>query len=178
MKLNFHFGRKEITTKQWVVYSAVTATLASLLSYCGTRALQSRHGNLLKDSVCAVAMRLPDGAWSRMFHAMCEVSKDGRITEEEARRVLDRASQVTGRSTEYFNRDPDNLNRRATSEVSYAIDRWKAANPSPKISQEVKRQFPHLTFSQQCVLSQAEKYEEPGGIIGIRYAGMGVCEEE
>jgi hypothetical protein len=113
-----------------------------------------------------------------MFHAMCEASKDGRITEEEARRILDRASQVTGRSTEYFNRDPDNLDRRATSEVSYAIDRWKAANPFPKISQEVKRQFPHLTFFQQCVLSQAEKYEEPGGIIGIRYAGMGVCEEE
>ena len=176
MKLDFHFGRREITTKQWVIYSAVTAALAALLSYCGTQALQSRHGNLLKDAACTAAMRLPDGAWSRMFHAMCKASEDGRITEEEARKILDRASQATGRSTEYFNRDPDNLNRRATSEVSYAIDRWKVANPSPKISREVKRQFPHLTFSQQCVLSQAERYEEPDGIIGIRYVGMSVCE--
>jgi hypothetical protein len=178
MKLNFSLIGKKITTKEWVVYSTVTAALASLLSYCGTQALQSPHGNFLKDAVCVVAMRLPDGAWSRVFHAMCEVSKDGRITEEEARRILDRTSQATGRFTEYFNRDPDNLNRRATSEVSYAIDHWKALNPSPQISQEVKRQFPHLTFSQQCVLSQAEKYEGPGGIIGIRYVGMGVCEDE
>jgi hypothetical protein len=174
-KFNFHFGRKDITAKQWLKYSLVTASLAALLSHCGTQVLQSRHGDWVRDGLCAVSLKLPDGVWSRLLHALCEASKDGVITENEARVALDRASQATGESSEYFNRDPANLERRASAEVSYAIDRWKAANPPPQIDPELRRQLPNLSKAQLCVLSQAERYED-GGAIGIRYAGMDVCE--
>lgn len=170
-KSNFRFGRKEITTKQWVIYSLVTATLASLLSHCGTRVLQSRFGDW---GVCELSLKLPDGRWSRLFHILCEASRDKVISEDEARRILDR----TGLGTEYFNRDPVNLERRAETEVSYAIDRWKNSDPSPSIDPELRRQHPDLSHSELCVLSQAERYETPDGGIGIRYVGMSVCEDE
>ena len=168
------FGRKEITTKQWVIYSLVTATLATLLSHCGTRVLQHRYGNWSRLGVCELFLKLPDGMWSRLFHILCEASRDKVISEDEARRILDR----TGIATEYFNRDPVNLERRAVTEVSYAIDRWKNSNPSPSIDPELRRQHPNLSHSELCVLSQAERYETPDGGIGIRYVGMSVCEEE
>ena len=168
------FGRKEITTRQWVIYSLVTATLATLLSHCGTRVLQHRYGNWSRLGVCELSLKLPDGMWSRFFHVLCEASRDKVISEDEARRILDR----TGLGTEYFNRDPVNLERRAVTEVSYAIDRWKDSNPSPSIDPELRRQHPNLSHSELCVLSQAERYETPDGGIGIRYVGMSVCEEE
>ena len=168
------FGCKEITTRQWVIYSLVTATLATLLSHCGTRVLQHRYGNWSRLGVCELSLKLPDGMWSRLFHILCEASRDKVISEDEARRILDR----TGIATEYFNRDPVNLERRAVTEVSYAIDRWKNSNPSPSIDPELRRQHPNLSHSELCVLSQAERYETPDGGIGIRYVGMSVCEEE
>jgi len=170
-KSPFHFGRKKITTRQWVVYSLVTATLAALLSHCGTRVLQSRYGDW---GVCELSLKLPDGMWSRLFHVLCEASRDKVISEDEARRILDR----TGIATEYFNRDPVNLERRAETEVSYAIDRWKNSDPPPSIDPELRRQHSDLSHSALCVLSQAERYETPDGGIGIRYVGMSVCEEE
>jgi hypothetical protein len=165
---HFHFGRKDITTKQWLKYSLITATLATLLSYCGTLVLQAGHGDW---GLCAVSLKLPDGAWSRFFHTLCEASEDGVITENEARVILDR----TGQAAEYFNRDPVNLERRAGAEVSYAVDRWRYINPSPQIDPGLRRQLPNLSETQLCILSQAETYETPDGVIGIRYVGMDVC---
>lgn len=176
MKLNFHFGQKEKTVRQWVVYSVVTASLAAILSHCGTQVLQSRHGDWIRGGLCAAALKLPDGDWSRFFHALCEASKDKVISGDEARKILDRASQTTNLAPDYFNRDPENLERRAVAEVSYAIDRWKAANPSPQIDPKLRSQHPDFSDSELCLLSQAERYETPDGAIGIRYVGMGVCE--
>ena len=74
-----------------------------------------------------------------------------------------------------FDRDRANTDLRAADEVSYAIEQWERANPGPKINPALRKQFPDFTEDQLCVLSQAERYED-GNAFGLRYRGMGVCE--
>ena len=77
----------------------------------------------------------------------------------------------------YFDNDRQNTNLRALDEVDFAIERWKLTNPAPKIDDSLRQQLPSLSETQLCVLSQAERYTD-GDAIGIRYAGMSVCEAE
>lgn len=175
--LNFHFGRRQPTIKQWAAYSAGTAVAVSLIIWAGNSILSSRHGVLFKDTVCSVGKVLPGGDLSRLFRSLCRAVKDGTITPEEAKTALGRAQQATGRFSEYFDNDPENTDLRAKDEVDFAIEGWKRLSPSPKINQSLRRDFPSLTTAQLCVLSQAERYTD-GDSIGIRYAGMSVCEEE
>lgn len=175
--LNFHFGRRRPTIKQWAVYSVGTAAAVSLIVSVGNSILSSRHGVLFKDTVCAIGKALPDGDLSRLFRSLCRAVKDGVITPEEAKTALGRAQQATGKFDVYFDNDRENTDLRAKDEVDFAIEEWKRLNPSPKINPAMRRDFPSLTTAQLCVLSQAERYTD-GDSIGIRYVGMEVCEEE
>lgn len=173
----FHFGRQRPTTKQWVVYSIGTAAAVSLVVHFGNVLLASKHGEFVKDLVCSVSKVLPDGGLARLFSSACRAAEDRKITPDEARKVLGRAQQVSGRGPIYFDNDPQNTDLRAEDEVDFAIEGWKRLNPSPKVDSTLRRQFPLLTEDQLCVLSQAEHYVD-GTAIGIRYVGMSVCERD
>lgn len=171
----FHFGRQRPTAKQWAVYSIGTAAAVSLVVHFGNVLLASKHGEFVKDLVCSVSKVLPDGDLARFFSSACRASADRKITPDEAKKIVGRAQQVTGKGSEYFDNDYQNTNLRAEDEVDFAIEKWKRLNPSPKIDPELRRQFPLLTEDQLCVLSQAERYIDEK-TIGIRYVGMSVCE--
>lgn len=176
-KLGFHFGRKKHSIWSWVGYSAGTAAAVSLLVHFGNALLSSKHGEFVRDFACSASKAFPDGDISRFLFSFCEAAKDGKIDPDEAKGIIDRGQRVTGIGSDFFDRDPVNLERRAKDEVDYAIDRWKAANPSPRIDPELRRLNPTLDDTQLCVLSQAERYTD-GDATGIRYVGMSVCEED
>jgi len=171
-----HFGRQKPTIKQWVAYSIGTATAVSLIAHFGNVLLASKHGEFARDLVCSVSKVLPDGDLARLFSSACRASADRKITPDEAKKIVGRAQQVTGKGSEYFDNDYHNTVLRAEDEVDFAVEKWKLLNPSPKIDPELRRQFPLFTEDQLCVLSQAQRYAEPG-LIGVRYVGMEVCEE-
>jgi hypothetical protein len=175
--LNFHFGRRRPSIKQWAAYSVGTATAVALIVHYGNMLLASKHGEFIRDAICATSKVMPDGHLARLMSTLCRASKDGTITPEEAKTALGRAQQATGAFREYFDNDPENTDLRAKDEVDFAVEGWKRLNPSPKIDPGLRRQFPDMTEEQLCVLSQAERYTD-GDAIGIRYAGMAVCEDE
>jgi hypothetical protein len=170
---NFHFGKKEKTLKQWVIYSVSTALAVSLLSYYGTSLLRSRHGAFVRDALCSVSQVFPN----RLLSSLCRTAKTGRVTEDDAKTIIGRAQQATGIASDFFDNDRNNTDLRAVDEISFAIEEWERLNPSPKIDPKLRRQFPTFTEEQLCVLSQAERYVD-GAVIGIRYVGMRVCEDE
>lgn len=177
--LHFEFrrGEKKKTLKQWVIYSVSTAAAASLLVHFGNELLRSKHGEFVRDALCAVSKATPDGRFLRLFGSMCRAVKDGTITSVEAKKIVGRGQQVTGIASNFFNSDPSNLELRAEDEANHAIDVWKRSNPSPRIPQSFLKSFPGLSEEQLCVLSQAEKYVDESA-IGLRYVGMEVCDEE
>lgn len=160
----------------WAMYTVATATAVSLIVYYGNALLSSKHGEFLRDAVCAAAKVFPDGDVARILSSACRASKDGVITPDEAKIVLGRVQQATGGFDEYFDNDPTNTDLRAEDEVDFAIEKWERENPGPEIDSALREQFPNFTEEQLCVLSQAERYTE-GDAIGIRYNGMEVCEE-
>jgi uncharacterized protein YjbJ (UPF0337 family) len=170
---NFHFGKKEKTLKQWVIYSVSTAVAVSLLSYYGTSLLRSRHGAFVRDALCSVSRVFPN----RLLSSLCRTAKTGRVTEDDAKTIIGRAQQAAGIASDFFDNDRANTDLRAKDEVSFAVEEWKRLNPSPKIDQALRKQHPLLSEAQLCVLSQAERYVD-GDAVGIRYVGMQVCEEE
>lgn len=170
---NFHFGKKEKTLKQWVIYSVSTAVSVTLLSHFGSQFLQTKHGEFAKDLVCSISRAFP----TRLLSTLCRTAQKGEITEDDARTIIGRVQQVTGLASDFFDNDRDNTDLRAKDEVSFAIEEWERLNPSPKIDPRLRRQFPEFSEEQLCVLSQAERYVD-GDAIGIRYSGMSVCEEE
>lgn len=173
----FHFGRQRPTAKQWAVYSIGTAAAVSLVVHFGNVLLASKHGEFVKDLVCSVSKVLPDGDLARLFSSACRAAEDRKITPDEARKVIGRAQQSSGRGSTYFDNDDQNTDLRAEDEVDFAIEGWKRLNPSPKVDPALRRQFPLLTEDQLCVLSQAERYIDEK-TIGIRYVGMSVCEHD
>lgn len=174
----FHRGERKKSLKQWVVYSVSTAAAVSLVVHFGNELLKSKHGEFVRDALCSVSRVLPDGRFSRLLGSMCRAAKDGAITPDEAKKIIGRGQQVVGVFSEYFDKDQANLELRAEDEVSHAIEMWKRSNPSPKIDSALRKKFPGLNKEQLCVLSQAERYELSDGTLGIRYVGMGVCDEE
>lgn len=176
MRFNFHVGARAPTVKQWVAYSLGTAAAVALVVHFGNALLASRHGEFVRDAVCSVSKALPDGDLARLLASLCRASADRRITPDEGRQAVDRAAKAAGVAPGMFDRDGENTDLRAEDEVSYAIERWKRANPSPKIDPDLRRELPHLSETQLCVLSQAERYTD-GAASGLRYRGMGVCED-
>jgi hypothetical protein len=176
VKFKFRAGEKPPTIKKWVAYSISTAIAVGLIVHFGNRILAYKHADLARDIVCAASKVLPDGQLARLLASLCRTSQDGKISEDEARIILGRTQQLTGKGARLFDNDRHNTDLRARDEVDYAVERWERLNPSPKIDSKLRDEHPDLTESQLCVLSQAERYEEPDGIIGIRYAGMSVCE--
>lgn len=172
----FYLGKREKTIKQWVVYSIGTATAVSLVVHFGNVLLASKYGEIFRDAVCSASKVFPDGDIARALSSACQASKDRVITPDEAKKIIDRVAKSTGVATDYFDSDQANLNLRAEDEVAFAIESWKRANLGPKIDPALREQFPDFTEDQLCVLSQAERYTD-GDAIGIRYAGMEVCEE-
>jgi hypothetical protein len=177
MKFEFHAGKRPPTIKKWVAYSISAAMAISLIVHYGNRILAYKHADLARDIVCAASKVLPDGQLARLLASLCRASQDGKISEEEARIILGRTQQLTGEDAQLFDNDRHNTDLRARDEVDYAVERWERLNPSPKIDSKLRDEHPDLTESQLCVLSQAERYETSDGAIGIRYVGMGVCEE-
>jgi hypothetical protein len=177
MRFNFHFGRRRPNIKQWAAYSIGTATAVGLIVHYGNMLLASKHGEFIRDAICAASKVVPDGDIARLMSTLCRVSKDGTITPEEAKTALGRAQQATGKFDVYFDNDRENTDLRAVDEVDFAIEGWKRLNPSPKIDPSLRAQHPEMGEEQLCVLSQAERYTD-GDAIGIRYVGMGVCENE
>lgn len=168
---------KRPTVGQWVAYSVSIAVAAPLVVHFGNKLLSSRHGAFARDAICAVTRVLPNGDLARLFSTVCRAAKDGKITTEEARSALDRGAKAAKISSSFFDNDSYNTDIRAQDEVDYALERWKFQNPAPVVSHSLRKQFPSMLEAQLCVLSQAEKYHEDGS-IGLRYVGMGVCEEE
>lgn len=181
-------GKRKKTITQWAVYSLVTALSASLLSLV----LSSDAGKFLTELSCAVAYEIDNEDISRLLATLCKSGGDGKVTEEEAKAIIDRGSRIVGPNAarEFLDEDSKNLVRRAKEEVDFAVKRYEALNPQadPKIDENLKKAYPDFTFEQLCVLSQAERREEEpdkseaqrllGGPISIRYVGMGVCKEE
>lgn len=177
LRFNFNFGRRRPNIKQWAVYSVTTAATVSLIVHYGNALLSSKHGEFFRDAICAAAKVFPDGDVARALSSACRASKDGVITPDEAKTVLGRVQQTTGKFDEYFDNDSTNTDLRTEDEVDFAIEEWERKNPSPKIDPDLRKQFPDFTEDQLCVLSQAERYTD-GDAIGIRYNGMSVCEDE
>jgi hypothetical protein len=171
----FHLGKKEKTVRQWAVYALLSSLAASLLSLL----LSSGLGRYVTKLSCEFAYELSNEDISRLLATLCKSGKDGEVTEDEARAIIDRASKAARVEpvTTYLDEDPKNLERRGEEEVDFAVESWRRKNPGPKIDPALRRQFPDFSEEQLCVLSQAERYAD-GNAIGIRYAGMGVCEEE
>lgn len=176
-KFNFHFGVRRPQLKGWVVYSVSTAVAISLIVTYGNKLLSSRHGEFFKDAICSVSRAFPEGQWGRLFGTLCRTAKKGKVDPDDARKILGRTQQLTGKGDYYFDNDWRNTDARAEDEVSFAIESWKRANPLPKIDPALRKQFPYFTEEQLCVLSQAERYAD-GTTIGIRYVGMSTCEED
>lgn len=170
----FHFGKKEKTIKQWVIYAIFSSFVASALSVF----LSSDFGKLITELSCESAYELKNEDISRFLATLCKSGENDEITEDEAKAIIDRASKVIKAEpiTTYLDEDLENLERRAEEEIDFAIKSWERKNPSPKIDPALRKQFPDFTDIQLCVLSQAERYTD-GNAIGIRYVGMKVCEE-
>lgn len=177
LRFNFNFGRRRPNIKQWAVYSVTTVATVSLIVHYGNALLSSKHGEFFRDAICAAAKVFPEGDVARALSSACRASKDGVITPDDAKTVLGRVQQTTGKFDEYFDNDSTNTDLRTKDEMDFAIEEWERKNPSPKIEPDLRKQFPDFTEEQLCVLSQAERYTD-GNTIGIRYAGMGVCKEE
>lgn len=163
--------------KGWIIYSVSTAVVISLIVTYGNKLLSSKHGEFFKDAVCSVSRVFPEGQWGRLFGSLCRTAKKGEVSPDDARKLLGRTQQLTGKGNRYFDNDWQNTDARAEDEVDYAIDIWKRTNPLPRIDSNIRRQFPAYTEEQLCVLSQAERYID-GDAIGIRYIGMSTCEED
>jgi hypothetical protein len=169
---NFHFGRKEKTLKQWVIYSLGVALAVSLLSYYGTSILKSKHGAFITDLLCSVSKIFP----TRLSNSLCRTARSGEVTADDAKTIVGRIQQVVGTGSDFFDNDPLMTDLRARDEVNFAIEEWKRFDPSPSIDEKLKKQFPQLASEQLCVLSQAERYSD-GDALGIRYIGMTTCED-
>lgn len=181
-------GKRKKTIKQWAVYSLVTALSASLLSLV----LSSGAGKFLTELSCAVAYEIDNEDLSRLLATLCKSGEGGEVTEEEAKAIIDRGSRIVGPGVarDFLDSDMGNLERRAEEEVDFAVKRYEAlsSQANPKIDKNLKKAYPDFSRERLCVLSQAERNEEEsdgseaqrllGGPISIRYAGMGVCEEE
>lgn len=176
-QFKFQFGKRKKSASQWAAYAVVTALGSVAIASSLNRILNSPHGVIVTDTVCRVANVFEDDEWSRFFLTLCESMRKGEVTEEDGKKILGRGQQIVGAGSTFFDNDPENTDLRAEEEVSHAIHQWKKRNPSPKIDPALRRDFPTLTTEQLCVLSQAERYTV-GDTIGIRYRGMGVCEEE
>jgi len=174
MKFNFHLGARRPTAKQWVAYSIAVAVAVPLAVHYGNALLRSRHGAFARDAICALSRVLTHAEFARALSTLCRSARDGEITPDEARTAIGRAQQVAGPLREYFDNDRGNTDLRARDEVSFAVEQWERANPSPRIDPALRRQFPSFTEEQLCVLSQADRYVD-GNAIGIRYVGMSVC---
>ncbi len=175
-QFNFQFGKRK-TTKQWAVYAVVTALGSVAIASSLNRILSSPHGEIVTHTVCRIANVFEDNEWSRFFFTLCGSMRKGKVSEEDAKKILGRGQQIAGVGSDFFDNDRGNTDLRAEEEVSHAIHQWKKQNPSPKIDPSLRRDFPTLTTEQLCVLSQAERYTE-GTAIGIRYVGMSVCDDE
>jgi hypothetical protein len=184
----FRFGKKEKTIAQWVSYSLLTGLSAYLISFF----LSSNFGLSLSRLACTFTFLTKNPDISRFLASVCVATEDGRVTEEEAKVIADRAARLVSPESvqSFFDEDRKNQERRAEAEVDFAIREFEASRiqTNPKIDKNLKRAHPNLSHEQLCVLSQAERREEgPDGSeaqkllegpISIHYEGMRVCEED
>lgn len=177
MLFKIQFGQRLPNVKRWGLRLISTATALFLVSYLGNALLQSKHGNFFRDAICLMSKKFPEGDVGKLLSTMCGMAEDKFISEDEAKIILERAREAANIPREYFNDNQKNTQRRSEDEVRLAVEDWERLNPSPKIDKTLREQFPSLTEEQLCVLSQAERYID-GDAIGIRYAGMEVCEDE